>query len=70
MLLNTETGSEADVLRELTKIAGVTEAGLVYGVYDIVLRIELSSLDELKQTVTWKIRKMDFVTATQTIIIH
>jgi len=69
VLLNTEIGSEADVLRELRKIANVEEALLVYGVYDIILRIESSSMDELKRTVTWKIRKMDYVTATQTMIL-
>ena len=69
VLLNTEIGSEADVLRELRKIANIEEALLVYGAYDIILRIESSSMNELKQTVTWKIRKMDYVTATQTMII-
>jgi DNA-binding Lrp family transcriptional regulator len=69
VLLNTEIGSEADVLRELRKIANIEEALLVYGVYDIIVRIESSSMHELKQAVTWKIRKMDYVTATQTMII-
>ena len=69
MLLNTEIGSEADVLRELRKMDRIEEAFLVYGAYDIILRVESSSMVELKQTVTWKIRKMDYVTATQTMII-
>ena len=69
MLLNTEIGSEADVLRELRKIASTEEAFLVYGAYDIILRVKSSSMVELKQTVTWKIRKMDYVTATQTMIV-
>jgi len=69
VLLNTEIGSEADVLRELRKMASIEEAFLVYGVYDIILRVKSSSMVELKQTVTWKIRKMDYVTATQTMIM-
>ena len=69
VLLNTEIGTEADVLRELRKIANIEAALLVYGAYDIILRIKSSSMNELKQTVTWKIRKMDYVTATQTMII-
>ena len=67
--MNTEIGSEADVLRELRKMDRIEEALLVYGAYDIILRVESSSMVELKQTVTWKIRKMDYVTATQTMII-
>jgi DNA-binding Lrp family transcriptional regulator len=69
VLLNTKTGSEDDVLRELKKIESVKEAVLVYGTYEIVSRVESPSINELKQTVTWKIRKMDCVTGTQTMII-
>ena len=69
VLLNTKTGSEADVLRELKKIESITDAALVYGAYDIVSRLESNSINELKQTITWKIRKMDYVTETHTMII-
>ena len=69
VLLNTNTGSEADVLRELRKIVSIEEATIVYGKYDIVLRVASSSMAELKQTITWQIRKMEYVTATQTMII-
>ena len=69
VLMNTAIGSEAEVLRELRKIASIEEALLVYGVYDIILRVKSSSMAELKQTITWQIRKMEYVTATQTMII-
>lgn len=67
--MNTEIGSEAGVLRELRKMAIIEEASLIYGAYDIILRVESGSMVELKQIVTWKIRKMDYVTATQTMIV-
>lgn len=70
VLLNTHIGSEVDVLKELRKMEVVEEASLVYGSYDIVARLKSSSLEELKRTVTWKIRKMEYVTATNTIVIH
>lgn len=70
VLLNTAVGTEADVLREVKKIEAIEEATLVYGSYDIVIRVTSPSLAELKQTVAWKIRKLDYVTATQTMIIH
>ena len=69
VLLNTKNGSEVDVLRELRKIERVEEAIIVYGAYDIILRVESNSMRELERTVTWEIRKMDYVTATQTMII-
>ncbi len=70
VLLNTAVGTEADVLREIKKIANIEEAKLVYGTYDIVVRINSASLAELKHMISWKIRKLDYVTATQTMIIH
>jgi DNA-binding Lrp family transcriptional regulator len=68
VLVNTETGSEADVLRELKELESVEEALLVYGAYDIVLRVQYTSLGDLKQLVTWKIRKTDNIKATQTVV--
>jgi DNA-binding Lrp family transcriptional regulator len=70
VLLNTAAGTEADVLREIKKIPGIAEAFLVYGAYEIVLRVESASLAELRHMIAWKIRKLDYITATQTIITH
>ncbi len=69
VLVNTETGFESDVLRELKTIESIEEAIIVYGTYDIVLRIACASMDELKQTIAWQIRKRAKITATQTMIL-
>ena len=69
MLVNTEIGCESDVLKEFKGTEGTKEASLVYGACDIVVRVASDSMDELKRTITWKIRKADNVTATQTMII-
>ena len=37
VLINAETGMEAELLNELLKIDGVEEAYMVYGVYDLSL---------------------------------
>jgi DNA-binding Lrp family transcriptional regulator len=68
VFVNTETGLESDVLRELKALESVKEALLVYGLYDIILLVEYTSLHNLKQFVTWKIRKMDKIKDTQTIV--
>jgi DNA-binding Lrp family transcriptional regulator len=70
VFLNTQVGCEADVLREIRKIPLITEALLVYGAYDIVLRIQSESLNDLRHMVAWKIRKLDYITATQTLITN
>jgi DNA-binding Lrp family transcriptional regulator len=69
VLINTEIGSESDVLKELKKVEGVTESSAVYGVYDIVARVGSDTMDKLKEIVTWRIRRLDKVRSTLTMIV-
>ena len=68
VLVNTEIGSENEVLTALKKVDGVQEAHSVYGVYDIVAKIQADSIDKLKEIVTWHIRRLDKVRSTLTMI--
>jgi DNA-binding Lrp family transcriptional regulator len=69
VLINVEIGSEEEILRNLDPISDVKEAHLVYGVYDIIARIETETMQELKDTVSWKIRRLDKVRSTLTMIV-
>ena len=69
VLINTEIGSEADVLKKLKDVEGVDEAFAVYGVYDIIARVKADSMDKLKEIVTWKVRRLDKVRSTLTMIV-
>ena len=55
VLINAEIGSEGDVLKDLTAIPEVKEAYMVYGVYDIIARVETDTMQDLKDTISWKI---------------
>jgi DNA-binding Lrp family transcriptional regulator len=68
VLINTEIGSESEVLDAIKKIKNVIEANAVYGVYDIVAKIEAETMDKLKETVTWKVRRLNKVRSTLTMI--
>jgi DNA-binding Lrp family transcriptional regulator len=68
VLINAEIGAEEDVLNELRKIKSVKEAYIVYGVYDIVAKVEAESMDKLKDMVSWNIRRLDKVRSTLTMI--
>ncbi len=68
VLINAEIGSEEALAKELLKVDGVIEASIVYGVYDIVAKVEAATMEELKQTVTWKIRRLGKVRSTLTMI--
>lgn len=69
VLINTDIGSETEVLTILKKIEGVIEAFSVYGVYDIISKVSAENMDKLKDIVTWKIRRLDKVRSTLTMII-
>ncbi len=69
VLINTEMGSMEETLKALSKIDNVKEAYMVYGVYDIVAKVEAESMTKLKELVTWKIRKLDKVRSTLSMIV-
>ena len=68
VLINAETGAEEEIIAALKKMSGVVEVYFVYGVYDIVTRIESDSMKELKEVTIKNIRKMDKVRSTLTMI--
>jgi DNA-binding Lrp family transcriptional regulator len=69
VMIGTETGYEADIKKELEKVEGVKEVFVVYGVYDIIARVEAETQDKLKEFITWHIRKIDKVRSTITLIV-
>lgn len=68
-LINTEIGSEADVLGNLKKVNGVDEAFMVMGLYDIIAVVSSDTMDKLKKIVTWHIRRMNNIRSTTTMIV-
>lgn len=69
VLINTEIGSESEVLAALKKIDAVVESYMVYGVYDVVAKVQANTMDKLKEIVTWHVRRLDKVRSTLTMIV-
>ena len=69
VLVNTDMKSENAVLRALKKIDSVIEAYNLYGTYDIIAKIEAERMGELTEIVTWRIRKIDGVRSTLTMVV-
>lgn len=69
VLMNAELGSEESIVNELKKIDSVKHVYQVYGVYDIVALVEGESMDKVKETITWKLRKLNGVKSTLTMIV-
>ena len=53
----------------MKKVEGINEAFLVYGVYDIIARVKADTMGKLKEIVTWRIRRLDKVRSTLTMIV-
>jgi len=69
LLLNTETGLEAEVMKGLKDLNEVKEAHILDGAYDVIVRMETATMQELKDAVNWKIRRLESVHSTLTMIV-
>ena len=70
VMINVETGSDYKIREALRKIPNVNEIFLVYGVCDIVVKVEVESMTMLRDAVIQKIRALDKVKATLTMIVY
>lgn len=68
VLANCEIGAEKQVIDELKTIDGVKEAHGIMGAYDILAEVETQSREELRKTIVWKIRKIQMIRTTLTLM--
>jgi len=69
VLVNVESGYEVEVVEQLRRIEGVEEAYYSYGVYDIITKVKANSMEGLKDMVTKKVRAINRVRSTLTLIM-
>ena len=60
---------QQDILDELKKIETVDEAYIITGSADLMIRVRVKDLDELNELITVKLRKLDGVGSTQTMMV-
>ncbi|MBI3842988.1 MAG: Lrp/AsnC ligand binding domain-containing protein [Thaumarchaeota archaeon] len=68
VLINCNMGSEESVIQELKSIIGVRDVQGVFGAYDIITKVESKTVEELRDIITWKIRKLDNIRSTLTMM--
>jgi|TARA_B110000438_G_scaffold50664_1_gene51138 DNA-binding Lrp family transcriptional regulator len=68
VLINCELGSEEFVISELKLIEEVVEVHGTFGAYDILAKVEASLVEKLRETITWKIRKISKIRSTLTLM--
>lgn len=68
VLINTELGKGSIVENSLKEIGEVKEIFAVYGVYDFIVKLETDSMSVLKDIISYKIRRIEHVRSTLTMI--
>jgi DNA-binding Lrp family transcriptional regulator len=66
VLIQTEVGKAATVARSVGQIEGVVSAEDVTGPYDVIVRTEANSVDELGRMVVGRIQLIEGITRTVT----
>ncbi len=69
VLMNAELGHETNVVNELKKTPNVTEVYAVYGVYDVIVKVEAESMEKLREAIATRLRKIVGIKSTLTMII-
>jgi DNA-binding Lrp family transcriptional regulator len=69
VLINSAIGAENNVLTALQAIKAVVETYIVYGVYDIIAKVQGSSMDDIKTIIHDEIRKIPEVRNTLTMVV-
>ena len=68
VLINCELGSEEAIISQLKNLEGVIEVHGTFGAYDILAKIESSTVEALRETITWKTRKIEKIRSTFTLM--
>ena len=69
VLINTEPKNMENDVSTLEKLDAVVEIFPVYGVYDVVAKVQADTMEKLKDIVTWKVRSLDDVRSTITMLV-
>ncbi|HXX05197.1 MAG TPA: Lrp/AsnC ligand binding domain-containing protein [Candidatus Bathyarchaeia archaeon] len=74
ILINSDLGSDLEIIKKIKDILNKEgsvkyEVQGVYGVYDIIIKITADSMERLRSIITDKIRKIDKVYSTLTMMV-
>ncbi|MCX4627332.1 MULTISPECIES: Lrp/AsnC ligand binding domain-containing protein [unclassified Streptomyces] len=71
ILIQTEVGKASSVAQSISEIAGVIQAEDVTGPYDVIVRAEADTVDELGRMVVAKVQQVEGITRTLTCpVVH
>ena len=68
VLINCDLGHDEQIIEGLKHVSEVKEVHGVFGAYDILAKVESDQISTLRETLMWKIRKIDNVRSTLTLM--
>jgi DNA-binding Lrp family transcriptional regulator len=69
VLITAELGAETELLNQLKNMEGVKYVYVLYGAYDLVVKIESPDNETLKRTISNNIRQLKNVRSTLTMTV-
>ena len=69
VLVNCDLGFDVEIIDEIKQLEDVKEVHGVFGSYDILVKLESDNVENLRDIITWKIRKLNRVRSTLTLMV-
>jgi DNA-binding Lrp family transcriptional regulator len=68
VLINCDLGAEESVISQLKSIDNVREVHGTFGAYDVLAKLSSEKTENIRETITWKIRKINQIRSTLTLM--
>ncbi len=68
VLINCDLGFDVEIIDEIKQLEEVNEVHGIFGAYDIIVKLESDNVDNLRDIITWKIRNLNRVRSTLTLM--
>jgi DNA-binding Lrp family transcriptional regulator len=68
ILINCDLGAEESVISQLKSLGDVEEVHGTFGAYDVLAKISSEKSESIRETITWKIRKINQIRSTLTLM--
>ncbi len=68
VLVSCDLGFDTEIIDEIRQLEEVKEAHGIFGAYDIIVKLESDNVENLREVITWKIRKLNRVRSTLTLM--
>jgi DNA-binding Lrp family transcriptional regulator len=67
-MINCEMGAEGTIVEGVKSIDSVKEVSGVFGNYDVIVKLECTNIDEIRETIATKIRLLSNIRCTTTLM--